>query len=117
MNDGTLIAAESAIATNHIYSQPIQDNIAAESEVAKRGSAVASSTISTSSSGDNEEQRSQIDVGKLKHFGFVCCCFFVFSEFLDGETIYAWFSDYFNWNDFFYSILFFFFTSLIFRFK
>lgn len=67
MNDGTMVGVESAIANNHIYSQPIQDNIAAESEVAKRGAAVTTST-STSSSSDNQEQRSQIDVGKWHAF-------------------------------------------------
>lgn len=53
------VAAES----NHIYSQPIQDNIAAESEVAKRGA--ASATTSAATSNENQAQSSQIDVGEL----------------------------------------------------
>ncbi|XP_031626817.1 signaling mucin HKR1-like [Contarinia nasturtii] len=56
-NDGGFVTAES----NHMYSQPIQDNIAAESEVAKRGAAIATSSISTSN--ENQGQSSQIDVG------------------------------------------------------
>lgn len=58
LNDGGLVAAE----TNHIYNQPIQDNIAAESEVAKRG---AASGTSTSSGSESQGQSSQIDVGKF----------------------------------------------------
>lgn len=57
--EGGFVAAES----NHIYSQPIQDNIAAESEVAKRGAATA--TTSAATSNENQAQSSQIDVGKL----------------------------------------------------
>lgn len=65
LNDGGLVAAESGLTTNHIYSQPIQDNIAAESEVAKRGAAsVSSSTSSASSGSESQGQSSQIDVGK-----------------------------------------------------
>lgn len=66
--DGGLVTAESGITTNHIYSsQPIQDNIAAESEVAKRGAASVSSTSSASGS-ESQGQSSQIDVGKhFKH--------------------------------------------------
>lgn len=64
ITDGTLIGAESAIASNHIYSQPMQDNVAAESEVSKRGAAVVSTSTATSSSNENQGQSSQIDVGK-----------------------------------------------------
>lgn len=80
ITDGTLIGAESAIASNHIYSQPMQDNVAAESEVSKRGAAVVSTSTATSSSNENQGQSSQIDVGKWpkivmiehsKSFGFV----------------------------------------------
>lgn len=61
---GGLVTAESGITTNHIYSsQPIQDNIAAESEVAKRGAASVSTTSSASGS-ESQGQSSQIDVGK-----------------------------------------------------
>lgn len=63
LNDNGMVAAESGITTNHIYSQPIQDNIAAESEVAKRGAASVSSTSSASGS-ESQGQSSQIDVGK-----------------------------------------------------
>lgn len=63
LNDGGLVAAESGITTNHLYSQPIQDNIAAESEVAKRGAA-SSSTSSATSGSESQGQSSQIDVGK-----------------------------------------------------
>lgn len=58
-NDGGYVAAESAITSNHIYSQPIQDNIAAESEVAKRGAAAATTSAATNS--ENHGQNSQID--------------------------------------------------------
>lgn len=60
-NDGGFVSTDSGIAANHIYSQPIQDNIAAESEVAKRGAAVATSSITASN--ENQGQSSQIDVG------------------------------------------------------
>ncbi|XP_055302554.1 uncharacterized protein LOC129568534 [Sitodiplosis mosellana] len=56
-SEGGFVAAES----NHIYSQPIQDNIAAESEVAKRGAAVA--TTSTATNNENQGQSSPVDVG------------------------------------------------------
>lgn len=60
-NDGAFVGPNGAVATNHIYGQPIQDNIAAESEVAKRGAAVSST--STASNTENQAQSSQIDVG------------------------------------------------------
>lgn len=61
-NDGAFVGAESAISTNHIYSQPIQDNIAAETEVTKRGTGAGVTTTATNS--ENQGQSSQIDVGK-----------------------------------------------------
>lgn len=67
-NDGGYVAAESSITSNHIYSQPIQDNIAAETEVAKRGATAV--TTSTSSSSENHGQSSQIDVGALESTPF-----------------------------------------------
>lgn len=70
---GGLVTAESGITTNHIYSsQPIQDNIAAESEVAKRGAASVSSTSSASGS-ESQGQSSQIDVGKHIFSALVQC--------------------------------------------
>lgn len=63
-SDGGFVAAES----NHIYSQPIQDNIAAESEVAKRGAAVT--TTSAATNNENQGQSSQIDVGKFQRDNF-----------------------------------------------
>lgn len=75
-NDNGFIGAEGAIATNHIYSQPIQDNIAAESEVAKRGAAVAAgATTSSASNNENQGQSSQIDIGKWK-LNLFCCHLF-----------------------------------------
>lgn len=61
LNDGGLITAESGITTNHIYSQPIQDNIAAESDVAKRGASVAAVTTSSAANSESQGQSSQID--------------------------------------------------------
>lgn len=69
-NENAYIGAEGAIATNHIYSQPIQDNIAAESEVAKRGAAVAAAATSAANNNENQGQSSQIDVGKWKFISF-----------------------------------------------
>lgn len=70
---GGLVTAESGLTTNHIYSsQPIQDNIAAESEVAKRGAASVSSTSSASGS-ESQGQSSQIDVGKHSFFQRLFC--------------------------------------------
>lgn len=59
------MASESGIVANHIYgSQTMQDNIAAESEVAKRGANGATTSAATSS--ENQGQSSQqIDGGKL----------------------------------------------------
>lgn len=68
---------DGAITTNHIYGQPIQDNIAAESEVAKRGAAVSST--STASNTENQAQSSQIDVGMLNKF--------IFNQLLSMESV------------------------------
>lgn len=86
--DGGLVTAESGITTNHIYSaQTIQDNIAAESEVAKRGAASGSSTSSTSGS-ESQGQSSQIDVGKH--------CFFSLSLLLPS-LVFAHYADIVVW--------------------
>lgn len=53
------------IASNNIYGQSIRDNIAAESEVAKRGAAVSTTSVATNS--ENQGQSSQIDVGELQN--------------------------------------------------
>lgn len=63
-NSGYPQPGEHTIATHHtIYGQPMQDNIAAETELAKRASAATST--SSSSNSESQGQSSQIEVGKF----------------------------------------------------
>lgn len=62
-NSGYAQPGEHTIHNQHtIYGQPMQDNIAAETELAKRASA-SLSTTSGSSNSESQGQASQIDVG------------------------------------------------------